>query len=346
MNHSTTLSVVIGSYAQSSQTGIYMGQFAAASGTLTLTATHSGISNPSFVIGHPNGRWLYAVSETREGQVWALQWDGETLQPLNYQTSGGDDPCHLQLDETGQWLAVANYSSGSVTVLPIRPDGSLGEMTSHVQHSGHGPQTQRQEKAHAHSTLFTPDNQGLLVADLGIDAVVRYAFAAATGHLSLQGQIVSRPGAGPRHMAFDRRGRILYVANELDNTVAVYHHAQGVLQAQQTIDTIPPGALANTVAHIQLSPDGERVYVSNRGHDSVAMFAAAADGQLTSLATLSCGGACPRHFTLSPDGRFLLVANQNSHNVAVLSTGDRPEKSGDTVGNLPIAQASCVQFIP
>lgn len=212
-----------------------------------------------------------------------MQWDGETLQPLNYQTSGKDDPCHLQLDETGQWLAVANYSSGSVTVLPIRPDGSLGEMTSHVQHSGHGPQTQRQEKAHAHSTLFTPDNQGLLVADLGIDAVVRYAFAAATGDLSLQGQTVSRPGAGPRHMAFDRRGRILYVANELDNTVAVYHHAQGVLQAQQTIDTIPPGALANTVAHIQLSPDGERVYVSNRGHDSVAMFVAAAHGQFTRL---------------------------------------------------------------
>ncbi len=345
----------VGSYAAPSQAGIYAFSFDKATGHLTALGSFAGIANPTFLVVHPNGRWLYAVSETSQqndaapGSVWALRFEREpwTIQPINHRPSGGDWPCHLQFDSTGEWLCVSNYATGNVGVLPLLSDGSLGEMTDRVQHHGSGPNAQRQEGPHAHSTTLTPDNRFAIVADLGIDQLVVYRFDAAAGKLSAHGQARSRPGAGPRHLAFHPNGRVVYVANELDSTVSVYDYdaLNGVLRERQTLDTLPPGAPENLAADIHLSPSGKRVYVSNRGHNSIAVFDADADGRLARIAVPSCGGNWPRNFALAPGGRFMLVANQYSGEVSVLPQLAGSDGIGAPVARAAVPQASCVQFV-
>jgi 6-phosphogluconolactonase len=342
--------VVVGRYAPTDQPGIHLFHFNPTTGELTPAGEHAGIANPSFLIIHPNRRWLYATSESAPGAVWALRLENEplTLRPLNRQPSGGDAPCHLQLDATGRWLLASNYSSGTVAVLPLLSDGSLGEMTDRAQHHGRGPHPERQDGPHAHSAVFSPDNRFAIVADLGIDQLVVYAFEAAGGRLHPHSQAKTEPGAGPRHMAFHPDGRTLYVANELNSTVTVYDYADGALRARQTLSTLPPDApqgIENIVAHILVSPDGRRVYVSNRGHNSITLFEVSADRRLSHRATAPCGGDWPRHFSLIAD-RFLLVANQYSGDVAVLPLGDSPEPVGVSISKTAVPNTSCVQFLP
>jgi 6-phosphogluconolactonase len=244
--------VYIGSYAAAHEPGIYAFRFDAASGNLTADWSFAGIAGPSFLALHPNGRWLYAVSEMsqqkdgKSGEVWALRLPdgGSSPQPLNHQASGGDWPCHLLIDATGNWLLVSNYGSGSVGVLPIQEHGAIGPMTDLVQHHGSGPNPERQEGPHAHSTILSPDNRFAIVADLGIDQLVIYAFDAANGRLHPHGQIATRPGSGPRHMVFHPGGQSLYVAHELDNSVVVYDYRaeDAALNERQRIETLPPGA--------------------------------------------------------------------------------------------------------
>jgi 6-phosphogluconolactonase len=332
-----------------------MFRFNDATGTLTACGSYAGIASPSFLATHPNRRWLYAVSETDQhrdgapGSVWALRIEREPpiLQPLNHRPSGGDWPCHVQLDLSEKWLLVSNYASGTVAVLPILPDGSLGETTDLVQHQGRSTHPQRQEGPHAHSATFVPDNRFAIVADLGMDQLLVYAFDSSAGKLVAHTRTDTRPGAGPRHIAFHPSGQHIYGANELDNTVSVYAYeaAHGVLRERQTIDTLPPGAPENTVADIHVSPSGQRVYVSNRGHDSIAVYDVAADGRLARIAIVSCGGNWPRHFALAPGGRFMLVANQYSDEVSVLPLLAGSEAIGAPVASAAVAQASCVQFV-
>lgn len=347
--------VVAGSYAPAAQPGIHLFRFDDATGTLAACGAYAGIANPSFLIAHPNRRWLYAVSETLQrhdgtpGSVWALRFAGEplTLQPVNQQPSGGDSPCHLQLDASEKWLLVSNYSSGTVAVLPILRDGSLGEMTDLVQHAGRSVHPDRQDGPHAHSAVFAPDNRFAIVADLGLDQLLVYAFDSSAGKLSAHARAGARPGAGPRHMAFHPDGRRLYVANELDNTLSVYDYdaSSGALHQQQTAGTLPPGAPENTVADIHVSPSGRRLYVSNRGHDSIAVFDVAADGRLARSAIAPCGGNGPRHFALVPGGHFMLVANQASNEVSVLPLLAGPETIGAPIDSTAVTQVSCVQCV-
>jgi 6-phosphogluconolactonase len=344
----------VGSYAASDQPGIQAFVFDEMTGALTACGSFMGVVNPSFLVVHPNGRWLYAVSETSErndgapGGVSAFRFEREpwAIQALNHQPSGGDWPCHLQLDATGQWLFVSNYGTGSAEVLPIRDDGSLGEMTDRVQHRGNGPNAQRQEGPHAHSATLTPDNDFAIIADLGLDQLVIYKFNAVAGKLRPHGQMHARPGAGPRHLVFHPNGRIVYVANELDSTVSVcnYDGVDGALREIQTLDTLPQ-AMENTVADIHLSASAQRLYVSNRGHNSVAVYHVNTDGWLTRLAIPSCGGNWPRNFALAPGGRFLLVANQYSGEVCVLPLQNGADEIGAPVAGVAVPQASCVQFV-
>jgi 6-phosphogluconolactonase len=346
----------VSGYAAADRPGIHAFTFDAASGSLTAGWSFPGIANPSFIRVHPNGRWLYAASETSQqtdgipGSVWSLHFTSPTGSPrlLNQRASGGDWPCHLEIDVTGRWLLVSNYGTGTVGVLPILADGTLGEMTDLVKHYGSGLRPERQEGPHAHSATFTPDNRFAIVADLGIDQLVLYAFDPSSGQLHTHTHTDTRPGAGPRHMAFHPDSQYLYVANELDNTVAVYNYdtARSSLTERQIIETLPPDAPENTVADIHLSPTGDRLYVSNRGHDSLAVFAIAADGQLERLAIESCGGRWPRNFAIAPGGHFLLVANQYSDEVTVLPVQDGTKIPGDPFVRVTIPGASCVQFAP
>jgi len=344
-----------GSYAAPEQPGIYAFTFDAGTGELTPRGSCAGIANPSFIVVHPNRQWLYAVSETSveqdgvAGAVWALgctrdPW-GFTL--INQQASGGDWPCHLAMHSTGRWLLVSNYATGTVGVFPILEDGALGAMRDLVRHAGSGPHPVRQQGPHAHSATFTPDERFAIVADLGLDALVIYAFDPAAGRLQAHAQVATRAGAGPRHMAFHPNGTRLYVANELDNTVAVYDYdaARGALQAGQILDTLPPGAPESTVADIHITPAGDRLYVSNRGYDSVAVFDVAADGQLASVAIRPCGGQWPRNFAIAPGGRFLLVANQYSDTITTLPVVAGAEGLGTPAAQTAVPGASCVQFI-
>jgi 6-phosphogluconolactonase len=348
----------VGSYAAATQPGLYAFRFDDATGELTECGSFAGIVNPSFLVVHPNGRWLYTVSETSEqhdgtaGRVWAFRFeraavlDPLDIQPINYRPSGGDSPCHLQLDSAGEWLLVSNYGAGNVAVLPILPDGSLGAMTDLVQHHGSSANPHRQEGPHAHSAALAPDNHFAIVADLGMDQLLVYEFDSSAGKLIAHSHTDTRPGAGPRHIAFHPNGQRVYVANELDSTVNVYDYdpSNGALYERQTIDILPPGAPENMVADIHLAPSGQRVYVSNRGHNSLAVFDVEPDGRLTRVAIASCGGNWPRNFTLAPSDRFILVANQYSGDVSVLPVLTGSEAIGVPIARVAVAQASCVQI--
>jgi 6-phosphogluconolactonase len=344
----------VGSYAPADQPGIQVCTFDDATGDLTVRGSFVGVVNPSFVIVHPNRRWLYAVSETSQqdgapGAVWALRITREewSMKSINHQMSGGDLPCHLEIDSTGRWLLVSNYGSGTVSVLPILSDGALGEMTDLIQHHGSGPNSERQEGPHAHSATFTPDQRFAIVADLGIDALQVYAFDSAAGRLLAPTRVSTRPGAGPRFKVFHPNGQYVYVAHELDNTVVVYDYdaANGRLRERQIVETLPPSVPESTVADILISPSGDRLYVSNRGHDSISIFEIEEDGRLARLAIRPCGGRCPRNFAFTPSGRFLLVANQESDEVVVLPVLDGEEALGAPVARTTVPGASCVHFV-
>lgn len=345
--------VMVSGYAPTDQPGIQAFSFDATSGSLTPHGALSGIHNPSFLALHPNGRWLYATSETSvsgdgaSGGVWAVAVQREpwAARLLNGQDTRGDHPCHLAFDASARWLVVSNYTSGSVAVFPIAADGSLGAMSDFVQHMGHSVNPRRQEGPHAHSATFAPDSPFVIVADLGLDALVVYRLDDERGRLIEVGRGRARPGAGPRHAAFHPNGRVLYVGNELDNTVAAYDFDSqtGALAERQALPSVPPDAPETYIAHIQVAPDDQRVYVSNRGHDSLAEFAIDAEGNLTRLTIAPCGGKWPRNFTVSPDGGWVLVANQHSDEVSVLPL-DRDGAPGARVGGEPATGAACVQF--
>ncbi len=342
----------VSGYAPQAQAGMHAFRFDYATGALYAAGAFAGMENPSFIVVHGTQPWLYAASETAAGDgapgtVWALRFrpDGTSFAAINHQASGGDHPCHLALDATQRWLVVSNYSSATVAVLPIQDDGSLGAMTDLVQHHGSGPNKERQAGPHAHSATWTPDNQFVIVADLGIDQLAVYAFDHGAGKLTPHKQIHTRPGAGPRHLAFHPNGAQVYVANELANTVAVYEYdGAGGLHEQQTVSTLPPDAPPNTVADIHIAPDGSRVYVSNRGHNSIAVYDVAADGQLAPVAIVPCGGDTPRNFALAPGGDWLLVANQDSNGVAVLPLSEGTEPIGAAIGHAVVLKPSCVQW--
>jgi 6-phosphogluconolactonase len=343
-----------GSYGPAEQAGIYFFKFDASKGSLKLQKSVSGVTNPSFLIMHPNGRWMYAISETglngdgRYGEVCAFQIERDPfrVELANQRSTNGDYPCHLSIDNTGRWLLASNYGSGSVAVYPIQPGGNLGEISSFVEHKGEGPNRERQEGAHAHSTTLAPDNHYVIVADLGIDQLVIYRLDEGSGQLSAHAITNTRSGAGPRHCAFHPLGRRLYVANELDNTVTVYDYDgdRGLLQELQTMDTLPADAPANSAADIHFSPLNGRVYVSNRGHNSIAVFAVDKDGKLENIGFPSCGGDWPRNFTLSPDGRFIVVANRYSNVLSVLPVQVGEGELGPRVMEAVVTQPSCVQF--
>ena len=355
MTPSTQSFLFVSGYASLEQPGILYFSFDESTGEIKPVGSYTGVNTPSFVIAHPNGKWLYAVSETGKdshgvsGSVWSFRFIREpfSIQPINQQTSSGDWPCHLQLDATGSWLIATNYGTGNSAVYPILEDGSLGEMTDFVQHEGSGPNKERQEGPHAHSSIFTPDNHLAIIADLGIDQLVIYQFDQANGKLLPHSSVSTTPGAGPRHLVFHPNGRWLYTSNELNSTVSLYEYdsENDTLVDKQNIPTIPSDSPENIVADIHISDSGLRLYVSNRGHNSIAVYDIGPDGNLTLVNIPTCGGNWPRNFALAPDGKFVLVANQYSNEVCVLPILEGKEALGVPVARVSIEGASCIQFV-
>ncbi|WP_447006586.1 lactonase family protein [Saccharothrix isguenensis] len=313
--------VYLGTYTswEGGGTGIGLGVYDGATGRLRATGVVEGVPNPSFVIAE--GRRLYAVNEQSDGAVTALEVGADGVpKVINSQSTGGADPCHLALHRG--FLLAANYSSGSVSVHPVRRDGGLGERTDLVVHEGAGPDPDRQEGPHAHQVVPDPTGEFVLAVDLGADSVFSYRLGD-DGRLTSVGSARLHAGAGPRHLAFHPSGKYAYIANELDSTIVVAAYDRGVLTPGPKVSTLPAGAPTtprNYPAGILVSPDGRNAYLSNRGHDSVAVFAVERGGaELRLVETTPVGGRFPRHITLDGSGRFLLAANQNSNNITTFA---------------------------
>jgi 6-phosphogluconolactonase len=308
--------------------GVGLADYDPATGQLTTTGVLAGVANPSFLALDAAGRTLYAVNEQADGGVTACAVTADGLRVRDAQPTGGADPCHLSVHPGGRFLLTANYTSGSVTVHPIRADGGLGAPCDLVQHHGSGPDPDRQAGPHAHMVRADPWARHVLAVDLGTDSVYAYALDPRTGRLRPVRQNRLAAGSGPRHLAFHPSGRICYVVNELASTVVVcgYHPATGALTPGATYPTAPTGdpGERNYPAEVLVSADGRFVYVSNRGHDSVAVFATDRDGAaLRPLGSTPSGGHYPRHIALDPSGRLLVAANQGSGTVAAFAVDAR-----------------------
>ncbi|MFC1436172.1 lactonase family protein [Streptacidiphilus sp. N1-3] len=312
----------IGGYTTSSAQGVGLATYDPTTGRPTATGTLAGVANPSFLA--LSGSHLYAVDEQTKGAVTAISVVSPGhLTSLGSQSTGGSGPCHVSVHPAGRHLLSANYDSGSIAVHPIAADGSLKARSDLVKHTGSGPDPDRQDGPHAHMVISDPQGAYVLAVDLGTDSVYSYTLNTTTGKLTPVSQAKVAPGTGPRHLAFHPSGQYAYLANELGNSVIVcrYNPSTGALTPGRPQPTVPSGAPTtprNYPAEVVVSPDGAFVYVSNRGHDSVARFAVGSAGAtLTLLDAVPAGGAYPRHISLDPTATLLFSANQNSNTVTV-----------------------------
>jgi len=353
------------SFVVGKSTGIQICKFNTTTGEISFVETIVGISNPSFLVIHPNGRFLYSVSELGEriegrpaGGIAAFQIDPQTgsLTFINTQPSMGTGPCHVIVDATGRFVLAANYGSGSVVVLPISPDGSLAPSSDFHQHEGSSVNPQRQNEPHAHSINLDATNSFALVPDLGLDKVLIYAFDAEAGKLkpnTAQPWARTKSGAGPRHLDFHPRQRFVYVGNEIDSTLVAFEFdaTRGTLKEINTLSTLPDGyeesgAEKSWVADVHVHPSGNTVYVSNRGHNSIAMFDINQEsGAITAAGHTSTKGAVPRNFAIDPTGKFLVAANQNSDDIYVFTIDPKTGSLAETTNSIQVPTPVCIKML-
>jgi len=351
--------VFVGTYTEpegSQSEGIYIYRMDPSTGELTFKSSVKGIVNPSFLEVHPRMDFLYAVNEVQGfdrqpgGGVSAFSFNSDELNLLNHQPSHGNDPCYISIEQTGRFALVANYSSGSVAMLPIQADGQLGPATDVIQHSGSSLHPERQSGPHAHCILPDPINRFAVAMDLGLDKLLVYRMDLERGKLHKHAEVNVRAGAGPRHLTFHPNGRYACLLNELDSTLISfrYHAEAGTFEELQTISTLPQDFKdENLCADVHISPDGKYLYASNRGHDSLACFLMDENtGQLTYQNHTSTAGREPRNFAIDPGGAFLLVANQKTHNVVTFkidsATGDLLQTGHEVDVSMPV----CIKFAP
>lgn len=351
----------VGTYTEngSSSEGIYAYRFDAATGGVTPIGLAAKTVNPSFLAIHPNLRFLYAVNEVsnyqgrKTGAVSAFAIDRATgkLRFLNQIASGGTDPCYITVDRSGKYVLVANYTSGSISVFPIRENGSLGEASALIQHKGHGTNPERQEGPHAHSIDMSPDNRFAIVDDLGLDETLVYPFDSQKGVLDSDQVKIARAdaGAGPRHFAMAPNGKFGYVINEMGSSVTAFGFdaSSGTLTRIETIASIPKDfTKLDESAEIEVAPSGKFLYASNRGHDSLAVFKIdKSDGKLALIEYSPTKGESPRNFEISPGGRLLFAANEKSDSIVEFRIDQQTGKLDATGKTFEIGQPVCVRFV-
>ena len=353
--------VYFGTYTrgESKSEGIYAYRFNASSGKLSALGLAAETPNPSFLAIHPNGRFLYSVSELsgtggeEAGAVSAFRIDKMSgrLTLLNKVPAEGSVPCHLDVDRTGKMLAVANYGNGSVSAFPVQAGGRLGKASSSIQHQGSSVNPRRQEGPHAHSVNFSLDNRFLVAADLGLDKVIVYRAdpAKATVERNDPPSTKVAPGSGPRHFTFHPSGRYAYLINELLSTVTAFRYdaRRGALSALQTISTLPAGfEEENWTAEVRVHPSGKFLYGSNRGHNSIILFSIDdTTGNLTAVEHVSTQGKQPRNFEIDPSGKFLFAANRETDNVVVFRIDPLTGRLSPSGEELEIPSPACVRFV-
>jgi 6-phosphogluconolactonase len=355
-----SLLVYFGTYTGPKSKGIYVSKLDPATGALSEPELAGESVNPSFLAFHPTGKFVYAGNEIGKfegkpaGSVEAFAVDAATgkLTSLGKRSSGGSGPCHVSVHPTGKFVAAANYGGGSAVVLPVGEDGKLGEHTGFVQHKGSGPNPSRQKEPHTHSANFSPDGRFLLAADLGLDKVLIYKLDAATGQVSpndpASGSVP--PGGGPRHLAFHPSGKFAFVCDEITSAVTAFSYdaEKGALTQLETLSTLPAGydKPGNSTAEVAVHPSGKFVYVSNRGHDSIAGFSFdEATGKLAAIGHTPIGGKVPRNFGIDPSGMWLLAAGQSSDTVTVFRIDPKTGGLTPTGKSVTVGAPVCVRFL-
>ena len=345
--------VYVGTYTGENSKGIYTFQFDPASGDMTPVKLAGEVTNPSFLTIHPNRKFLYAVSELGKGSVTAFAIDSKTgaLTPLNSVLTGGGGACHLVVDKTGKSLMVANYGTGSVAAIPLSADGRLGEATAVIKHSGSSVNPKRQRGPHAHAVVLSADNRFVFAPDLGLDQILSYRLDPVKASLTPNDPPFAKvaPGAGPRHFAFHPKGKYAYVLNEMGSSVTAFSYdaSRGALTELQTLSTLPKDFSGeDNSAELEVDAKGRFLYASNRGHDSIAVFAIGKDGKLTMVENASTLGKTPRNFKIDPTGAFLFAANQDSGNIIQFRIDPKSGRLKPTGKTAEVSKPVCVQFAP
>ncbi|MGC4104680.1 lactonase family protein [Ferruginibacter sp.] len=349
--------LLVGTYtgANSKSEGIYVYKFNTLTGDNSLVSVTKS-SNPSFLAIAPDKKTVYAVNENADstrfivgGNISSFSFDHAkgTLTEISKQPSGGKHPCHVTEDASGRWVFASNYSSGSIGVLHATK-GKLDTLQQVIQHTGSGPNTDRQQGPHVHSSLFTPDKKYLLVADLGTDKLTSYAFNKNKGSLQFYSEAASTPGSGPRHFDFSPNGKFVYLIEEMSGTVVCYKLNNGKLQLQQRTSLLPKdfkGVVG--AADIHVSADGRFLYCSDRGDDNnISIFSIdPASGKITNVGYQSTLGKGPRNFNFDPSGNFLLVANQYTDDIIIFKVNKKTGLLTDTGKRIHVPVPVCIKWI-
>ena len=350
--------VYFGTYTGAKSKGIYQATLDTSTGQVGAPELAAETTNPSFLSIHPSRKFLYAVGEqggNKGSAVSAFTIDSATgkLTLLNQQLSGGGGSCYVGADDAGKNVLVASYGSGCVSVLPIQPDGSLAPASSVIQHTGSSVNPKRQKEPHAHSIFLDAANHFAFAPDLGLDKVMIYRFDSAAGKLTPNDPAFAAvaPGSGPRHFAFHPNGKFGYIINEMLCTITGFRYDanRGALTEIQTISTLPAGETVQpsySTAEIRVHPNGKFLYGSNRGHNSIAVFAIDDAGKLTPIQHEPTQGKTPRNFNIDPTGAYMLVGHQDSDAVVVFRIDQQTGRLTPTGQTIAVSGAVCVKFLP
>lgn len=337
----------IGTNAAPDEDGVYQCAVDRDTGHLEIVEAVAVGRRPNFLAVHPTDDYLYTVCSSKPGTAHSIAFD-ETgdLSVQNQVPTGGSGPCHCSVDASGQYLLVAHYSGGSVSMLPIDEDGTVSEPSHVVEHGGSSVVADRQSEPHPHSITPGPDNRVAYVPDLGTDEVVCYDMDLDAGRLERRESVDVHDGAGPRHLSVHPSGDHVYLVGEIDSTVITFERAvDGSLSELATASTLPESAAVdNTAADVHVHPTGEYVYVSNRGHDSIAQFDIGPDGRPSLASVASTVGKWPRNFALDPDGSFLFSENKNSDEVRTFGVDPTSGELEPTGSVLDVPTPCCMKF--
>ncbi len=346
--------VYFGSFTKDRDEGIYRGALDMQTGELKIVGGVGGTPNPSFLVLGPDGKHLYATTESREqgGGAAAFAVDAQSgdLTLINSQPSGSGGTCHIGLDPAGTTAILSDYGGGSVASFPILDDGGVGPVASFIKHADTSGSADK-KWPRAHCTKVAPGGRFALTTDLGLDQVIVYRLDSATGQMTAHDQppLDLKPGAGPRHLTFYPEKPWVYLINELDSTLAVlnWDAEAGTLSIKQTVGTLPDDFQGdNSTAEVVVHPNGRFLYGSNRGHDSIVTFAIDPDtGLLSRIGFEPTGGKHPRNFNVDPTGSFLIACNMHSDNVQVFRIDQESGKLTPVGEPVTVPTPSCVTFL-
>jgi 6-phosphogluconolactonase len=347
--------LLIGTYTNGKSEGVYVYRFNSETGDFDSVSMIK-TSNPSYLAISPDEKFVYAVNEGADkgngGRITAFAFnktDG-TLSLIDQQPSAGDDPCYVSVDKTNKWITIANYTSGTLSVLPIKANGGLDQATTVIQQTGYSVNTDRQTSPHMHCAIFSKDNKYLFAADLGTDKVMAYSFDEKTGKLAEAASpfVMTKAGAGPRHLTFHPNNKFAYLIEELTGTISVYSYKNGAFALLQNASALPPDYMGEIgSADIHVSADGKFLYASNRGEsNTIAIYKIdQKNGSITLIGHQSTLGKTPRNFNFDPSGNFLLVANQNTDDIVIFKVDKKTGLLSDSGKRINAGNPVCIKWI-